>query len=270
MPRKKTSASDRGTALIPIEKGGPVPIAGTLLSKIPGDEGAVAREGGVTLVTGRAYATDDYLVPAAEIYFDDRAKPLEDGVWLHEADKVSWRDPTSGFECIMMRDADGGFLSGYVGVPRDHPLWGWDEDAIEAADLGIEVHGGLNYSAICQDGPSPHRSLIMEARRICHAPSSPARYKPLKHATDHRVEDPHAWWIGFSCDHLYDEVPKSLTHPKKFLAAETERVYRDDTYVVREIRNLAAQLRAIADGEPVPPRRGPPLPPISLDPNRGS
>jgi hypothetical protein len=51
------------------------------------------------------------------------------------------------------------------------------------------------------------------------------------------------------------------------MVAETPAEYRDDAYVIREITNLAAQLKAIADGEPVPAREGPPLPPIGLEPD---
>ena len=47
------------------------------------------------------------------------------------------------------------------------------------------------------------------------------------------------------------------------------QVYRDDAYVLREVTNLAAQLRAIADGAPTPKREGPPLPPASVDAKRG-
>jgi hypothetical protein len=53
------------------------------------------------------------------------------------------------------------------------------------------------------------------------------------------------------------------------MGAETASEYRDDGYVVREVLNLAAQLKAIADGRPVPVREGPPLPAIGLDPRRG-
>lgn len=264
--RKATAAKPEnigtGTAL--------APILGSerAVTKLPGTGGSIAREEGTVLVTGRAYATRDRTVLADEIFYVHGAKPSGDGPWLGEADKVAWRDEASGYDCIMLRDTDGAFLSGYVGVPSDHPLWGWDHEGI-SPELGIEVHGGLTYSEICQDGPSPQRRIVAEARRICHVSLEPLRYEPLKHATDYRAADAHAWWFGFSCNHLYDVVPGSRTHGNRFMAAETSAEYRDDAYVVREVVNLAAQLRAIADGEPVPPREGPPLPAIGLDPQRG-
>lgn len=258
------------TALAAVPTPALIPLLGSehALAKMPGSGGNVAREGGVTLVTGRAYATADRLVPASEIFFEEGAKPRGEGPWLGEADKVSWRDGETGFECIMMRETGRGHLSGYVGVPKDHPLWGWSHEAIPA-DLGIDVHGGLTYSQICEEGPSPARRLVMERRRICHVPRIPYQYEPVTHATEHRPEDEHVWWFGFSCDHVYDIVPGDRGQPKRFMGAETGAEYRDDSYVVGEILNLARQLRAIGDGTAVPPREGPQLPAIGLDPKRG-
>lgn len=225
------------------------------------------REGGVVLVTGRAYATRAGVVAAEEIFYDQAARPDGKGPWLGEADKVSWRDEASGYDCIMLRDTDDGFLSGYVGIPHDHPLWGWDDGAVPS-DIGIEVHGGLTYSRLCEEGPSPARRLAVEARRICHVTLRPAVYHPVAHATDHRVEDPHAWWFGFSCDHAYDLIPRHAQVPSRPKSSELARTYRDDAYVVRETVALAAQLRAIADGDAAPQRDDQP-PPIGLDPRRG-
>ena len=170
----------------------------------------------------------------------------------------------------MLRDRNAAFLSGYVGVPKGHSLWGWDHNAV-APDLGVDVHGGLTYSRICEEsGPSPERSLLMESRRICHVPATPKTREPLKYGSDYRVQGgEHVWWFGFDCNHIYDLVPIPDCRPKSVLEAETSAVYRDDGYVAREITNLAGQLRAIADGKVTPPRNGPPLPAIGLDPRKG-
>jgi hypothetical protein len=92
---------------------------------------------------------------------------------------------------------------------------------------------------VCQDGPSPQRSLIREVRRICHVIVGQA---PLQHASEHRAGEGH-WWLGFSCNHVYDVVPGKRRDRPRFMAAETSTKYRDDAYVVREILILAAQLR---------------------------
>lgn len=257
-------------AVVPAAEEALLPILGSqfAVAKLVGTEGEVAREDGVVLVTGRAYATRECVVPAQEIYYERASRPDGKGPWLGEADKVSWRDEASGYDCIMLRDTHRGFLSGYVGVPNDHPLWGWKREAVPS-DIGIEVHGGLTYSRLCQHGPSPARHLAVEAHRICHVRVvPPPRYEPLKHASDHRVEHGDAWWFGFKCDHAYDLVPGDERRSPPRATSELARTYRDDGYVIRETIALAAQLRAIADGEEVPLRDGSP-PPIGLDPIRG-
>lgn len=167
----------------------------------------------------------------------------------------------------MLRNTDNGFLCGYVGIPKDHPLWGWDANAVPP-DIGIDVHGGLTYSRLCEEGPSPTRRLAVEARRICHVTLRPAVYHPVEHATDHRVEDSHAWWFGFSCDHAFDLIPNARPNSSGSKSSDLGRIYRDDAYVVRETVALAAQLRAIAEGDAAPARDGAP-PPLGLDPRRG-
>ena len=270
--RRKPPARRKATtpAVISATADALLPILGSSLAvaKLVGTGGEVAREGDVTLVTGRDYATREMVVPADEIYYDGDATPAGDGPWLGEADKVSWRDQASGYDCIMLRDTSRGFLSGYVGLPRDHPLWGWECEAVPS-DLGIDVHGGLTYSAICQDGPSPQRRIVTEAQRICHSPHRLLGHIPFKHATDHRVANDDAWWLGFSCDHAYDLSPGDLRPGAGFMKAEVGASYRDDGYVARETTALAAQLLAIANDGTAPGRDGPPPPPIGLDPDKG-
>jgi hypothetical protein len=233
---------------------------------MPGTDGEIVSQDGVVRISGRDYSTTAGMVPAAEIYFAKDGMPDEEGPWLGEADKLAWVDPATGLECIMLRDHPNGFLSGYVGVPESHPLFGWDHEAVPS-NLGIEVHGGLTYSRICGEGPSPQPRLITEVRRICHVVVVVGT-APLRHGSDHRVHEGQ-WWFGFDCNHLYDVVPGRKYDRPRFMGAETDAEYRDDGYVVREIRNLAAQLKAIQDGRPIPAREGPPLPPACLDPRAG-
>lgn len=225
------------------------------------------------LVIGHAYRTSAGVIHADEIYFVRDIHPRGDGPWLGEADKVSWRDPATGYECIMMRATQGGYLQGFVGVPADHPLYGYECDAIPAS-LGFDVHGGLDYSAVCEEGPSPDPRYVpkggvaRQSRRICHSPPQEMVRVEITHATAYRAHDD-AWWLGFSCNHAYDVVPKDARHQTGFLSRETGQEYRDDGYVLREVRFLAAQLRAIHDDAPLPVRVGEGPPAMGLDPDRG-
>ena len=234
------------------------------LSRVSGTDGEFVSQDGVVRITGRGYTTSGGVVPEADIFYAKQGMPRSHGPWLGEADKVAWVDKATGLECIMMREHPEGFLRGFVGVSSDHPLFGWDHDAVPAS-LGIEVHGGLTYSRICDDGPNPKRRLITELRRICHVVVGEV---PLQHATNHRAS-PHQWWFGFDCNHVYDVVPSQVRDRQNSASAGIKAMYRDDGYVVREIHNLASQLAAIRDGRLIPARDGPPLPPIGLEPRIG-
>lgn len=266
--------ANRSTALavskpLPLAKGRDGALADAVgssvdLSRVSGTGGEFVTQEGVVRVTGRGYATSDGVVPNADIFYAKPGMPRSHGPWLGEADKVAWVDEATGLECIMLREHPEGFLRGFVGVSSTHPLFGWNHDAVPAS-LGIEVHGGLTYSRICDDGPNPRRHLITEYRRICHVVVGEV---PLQHATDHRAGGGQ-WWFGFDCDHIFDVVPNRVGDRQSLAGAGIDARYRDDGYVVREIRNLAAQLASIRDGRRVPPREGLPLPPIGLEPRGG-
>ena len=241
-------------AVAPTEGGGTDLAPPGAVAGVP----AVIRDGGTTLIQGRPYVAGGRLIADASAYRVDGMK----GVELGEADKIAWLDHATGYECIILRSAQGGHLGGYVGIPPEHPLYGFPTGAIPA-ELGIEVHGGISYAAACEEGPESKRQVRIEARRICHVEY---RTVPTKYASDYRVEHRHAWWLGFECDRAYDLQPDRRGPAAGFLASEIGQVYRDEGYVHDQVLDLAAQLRAIADGLPRPERIGAPPPPRGLDP----
>lgn len=224
-------------------------------------DGSVVRDRDVTMVVGQPYVMGDRSVLADAVYYVGAGRTRRREAELGGADKIAWRDHASGYDCIIMRDELRGHLSGYVAVPPGHPLYGYDHDAVPP-DLDIEVHGGLTYSAICKEGPTPRRRLIWDARTVCHVE------RPLRHATDYRAGHDRVWWFGFECNHVYDIVPNDRGDRSRFLGRETGGVFRDEAYVYDQVVDLAAQLRAIADGRPKPPRTGMPPPALGLDPKR--
>lgn len=92
--------------------------------------------------------------------------------WHDEPNRVAWRDPTTGLQCLILRSAMGN-LCGYVRVPRGHRLHG--KSYRRSALRGVEVHGGLTFSG-CFGG----------------------RHMKRGH------------WFGFDCAHYYDLVPQML------------------------------------------------------------
>lgn len=173
------------------------------------------------------------------------------GPWSGEADKIAWTDPSTGLGCIIRRERHGKHLGGYVGVPIGHPLFGVEWSAIPAG-LDIEVHGGITYSAAC-DESGPHEIAI------CHVP------RGSSHGSDGAI-----WWLGFQCDQITDLVPDRMQDrvSDTALVHGVKREYRDEAYVHGQVTDLAAQLAAIARGDEKPPRTSPPPPPIGLDPTK--
>lgn len=177
--------------------------------------------------------------------------PTGDGPWKIEADKIAWTDPVTGLGCIIRREPQG-HLAGYCGVEAGHPLYGYEWSAIPA-DLDIDVHGGISYSAACdRSGP--------EATSVCHTPIGGS------HGPGAEI-----WWFGFECDQVTDLVPSLMKNDARDsrLADGVRREYRDEAYVYGQVTDLAGQLHAIANEIPKPPRTSPSPPPIGLDPDRG-
>ena len=171
-----------------------------------------------------AYAIADTVIKPDQLFANNGHKPSGPGPWREEADKLAWQDPATGFHCIILRLRDGS-LSGYVAVPVNHPLYGFNHDAIPSG-IDVMAHGGLSYSEPCNErGP--------EEVRICHTAMVP---------TGQQAQPDQDWWFGFRCNHEQDFVPSS---DRSFLRDEEGRTYRDEAFVFQECTHLAKQLAAI-------------------------
>lgn len=136
------------------------------------------------------------------------------GPWLAEPDKEQWADEATGYPCLLKRSPLGA-LCGYVGVPEGHPWHGADYDAVEPYP---DVHGGLTYASLCQEGP--------EDETICHVPA-PGEPEPL-------------WWLGFDCAHSGDLMPAE----RHYFDGELYGTYQTAQYVKDQCARLAAQATA--------------------------
>lgn len=153
-----------------------------------------------------------------------------EGPWLSEPDKVQFRDPETGYPCLVNRGPMGA-LCGYVGVPKGHPYHGREWDNIDVA-----VHGGVTFAKGCQHSEDP-------AFGVCHIPDP--------------GEPDDVWWIGFDCAHFQDLIPEMNKLRRQMpelqiLYKETEAEGYPDTYktlgwVEAEIADLAKQLKEVAD-----------------------
>lgn len=128
--------------------------------------------------------------------------------WESEPDNAEWEDKLTGYKCRIVRHGHFGHLCGYVGIPKNHTLFGAHYSDDEMAD--IRVHGGLTHSSKDAD------------------------------ATD-------VWWFGFDCSHGGDLSPKMLVHlignGHTYTPDKGSDVYRTWDYVENEVRELVRQLR---------------------------
>ena len=148
------------------------------------------------------------------------------GEWQEEPDKMQWTDAATGLLCLLVRN-NLGALCGYVGVSEGHPLFQMDDSAFYERGIDLDVHGGVNYTSLCQESRPGGRPA---EHAICHIPAP--------------GEPDAVWWLGFDCAHSGDHVP---CYP--FPPGTMPEVYRNVAYVQAECARLAAQLAALSSGD---------------------
>ncbi|MFE7462335.1 hypothetical protein [Streptomyces sp. NPDC057554] len=132
------------------------------------------------------------------------------GPWSGEPDRDQWTDPDTGLLCLAIRFPRTGHWNGYVAIPEGHPL-----HKITAWNLPrLDVHCGINYA-----------------------------HHGDKHVSWHPGREDGNWWIGFSCDHIGDEVPAETAARDDFGMFAADRIYRDLRFVRAECTTLAAQIK---------------------------
>ena len=133
---------------------------------------------------------------------------IADRPWETEPNHAEWVDEDTGYKCRIMRHDHFGQLCGYVGIPKNHPLYGkhYSDDEVE----NLDAHGGLTHSS-----------------------------------TD--TDDKDTWWFGFDCSHGGDLRPYMLVHlignGHTYTPDKGSDVYRTWEYVEREVRELSRQLK---------------------------
>ena len=153
------------------------------------------------------------------------------GEWQHEPDKIQWVDEETDLDCLIVRGPSGA-LCGYVGVPPEHACHGAHYDRIRVRDEDgdqdwPDVHGGLTYADICQEGDD-------ESVGICHVP------------LEGRSAD--VWWLGFDCAHSGDICPRHEATNREYGLPSLSSCmpfpssYRTVAYVRRQVQALARQL----------------------------
>lgn len=127
-----------------------------------------------------------------------------------------------GYRCVIVGQR-AGHRCGYIGVPKEHKLYGLNYSEVHDA-YNIEVHWGLTYSEGSGNYPVPAEGL---------------------------------WWLGFDCAHVDDKADvelmgqfedneKAIAH---YLRMEhmfpTGGIIRTEEFVEEQLINLAKQFREI-------------------------
>ncbi|GMN03917.1 hypothetical protein [Erythrobacter sp. MTPC3] len=188
---------------------------------------ALARTKSTAPALQQRFAIADTEIRPEQFYRLPERQPTERGPWSDEPEKIAWKDHETGLDCIILRQ-ENSTLSGYVSVDPDHPLHGYNHDALPRAVRNV-CHGCVDYAEPCRKyGP--------EAVRVCHIrPTGTPSHAP---GEDHHDDK---WWFGFRTSHSGDLVPVGM---KPHRHREEGEVYRDMHFVFHEVRNLARALKA--------------------------
>jgi hypothetical protein len=143
-------------------------------------------------------------------------RPKISGPWDNEPDKAQWIDEATGLDCLIVRNHFGG-LCGYVGVQPGHEWHG-----VEYGVPDVDVHGGLTFADLCQEGAE-------DGPGVCHIP------EPGRPAN--------VWWLGFDCGHYMDIQPAMIEEDFPYGDMwGLKPAYRTFEYVQQECAGLAKQV----------------------------
>ena len=162
-----------------------------------------------------------------------------DGPWLTEPTEVLFE--YAGLQCAMLRRDAHSHWRGYVGLPKDHPLYGvgYREEspalalALEARKempLGEKAGLGLILSVLLGGELTANPETVF----VVHGGLT---FAEDRIATENAPEG--LWWFGFDCAHAGD---LSLEYGN----VTGEEVWCDVNYARAETELLADQLATVA------------------------
>ena len=122
-----------------------------------------------------------------------------------EPDKLTFT--YKGLPCVLLKHPSMRHWCGYVGVPKDHPLY--DKDNDDELVMSLDAHGGITWTG-----------LGKKLSSLCK---------------------PKYWYIGFDCAHAGDYVPG--VYERDGIKSGEKNIYRDILYVKNECIKLAKQLK---------------------------
>lgn len=165
----------------------------------------------------------------------------------------------AGYKCVVIFGSIG-HRCGYVGIPKNHPLYGKDYSdylEIKKADVGDrEVSGIFPLLGACLD---EDERIRIEAYFQCHGGIT---YAGGGEHSSYPIESD-LWWFGFDCGHAGDrpdyeyaikQFPKRRDELERILDIQNQCHYdgdviRTEEYVAEECKKLAEQLKEFEESE---------------------
>lgn len=161
---------------------------------------------------------------------------------------------SSGLCCVVLMRSPG-FRCGYVGVPKEHPLYGRDYDEylnIKKDDLKDHEVSGTFPLVLAALDPDPR--IKIQAYFHCHGGIT---YSDGGEGSEYPLDNG-LWWFGFDCDHAGDKRDyKTAKEYFKYDPKELKRIWcneeadkmypidgeiRTYSYVRQECMKLAEEL----------------------------
>ena len=159
----------------------------------------------------------------------------------------------AGYKCVVVFNSNG-FRCGYVGIPKNHPLYGKgysDHLDIKKDDIGDREISGvfpLLIAYLDEDERIRIDAYFQCHGGITHADGGKKSTYPI---------ESDLWWFGFDCGHAGDRndlvyalknFPERAKEYKIRIEIESlyiieDDVIRDEEYVASECKKLAEQLK---------------------------
>lgn len=117
---------------------------------------------------------------------------------------------SNGLKCVVVMQLMG-HRCGYVGIPKNHPLYRKDESSFRKILGDEDCHGGITFTGGSKNSSYPIQSDL--------------------------------WWFGFDCDHACDS--NDYESAKQLFADDTDALERIKFYEKDDINFSHSRIRSL-------------------------